>query len=159
MSYQYLLMGAQAAGYATSIWGTTQANKMLGIGAQLDKEALDLRMQQNTLASTEQAIANQERLREAVGLQAAIFAARGQQGGTGTAGALQTKTLTEFGREERARQLNLLFSNNNIKGQKAAIGMQVAGQKAQNWGGLMNAGLQGISFNRVLGKLNDKDKL
>ncbi len=155
MSYSYLLMGAEAAGFGMSLWGTSQANRMIGMGANLDKQALDLRMQQNTLASTEAAIANQERLRETIGLQAVMFAARGQRGGAGTAAALQNKSLIDFGREERARQLNLLFANQNIKGQKAQIGIAAAGQKAGNWGGLMTAGLQNLSFNSAIEKLQE----
>ncbi len=150
MSYSYLLMGAQAAGFGINLWGTSQANRMIGMGANLDKQALDLRMEQNTLASTEAAIANQERLRETIGLQAAMFAARGQRGGAGTAAAIQNKSLIDFGREERSRQMNLMFAQSNIKGQKAAIGMQAAGQKAQGWGGLLNTSLSSLNFNSLL---------
>ncbi len=150
MSYQYLLMGAQAAGFGINLWGTSQANRMIGMGANLDRQALDLRMQQNTLASTEQAIANQEQLREAIGLQAVMFAARGQRGGVGSAAAIQNKSLIDFGKEERSRQMNLMFAQSNIKAQKATIGMQAAGQKAQGWGGLLNTSLNSLNFNSLL---------
>lgn len=161
MSYPMLLVGAQTAGFALNIWQTSQANRMIGLGADLDRQSVNLRMQQESLMSSEQAVMNSEKLREVMATQATIFGARGQTPGIGSARAIQQASINAYGADERARQLNLNFRNNQLKAQKYLISIDAYNQKAANSAGLFNSALQGTSFNSLFGQANglSSDKL
>jgi hypothetical protein len=76
-------------------------------------------MQQTRLASTEQSLINTEQLRYNLSSQRALFAARGQNIGQGTAQRAGQASLKAFGREETARRLNLGYAELTNKGNRA----------------------------------------
>lgn len=157
MSYEMMLIGAQAAGIAQNIVATRQANRLSQLGTQLDLQALDLQMAQNTLASTEQAVMDQRRLRETLSLQNVLFGARGQDAGQGSARAAQFAAAQEHGRDERARELNLGFAQTGLKAKKAQLSIGGKAQKAANANKLMNDTFGSISFNSLLENKSLKD--
>jgi hypothetical protein len=149
-----LLIATQSAGYAINIWQSNQAAKMIKMGANLDRQQLDLRMQQETLASTETAIANTEQLRSTLASQATLFAARGQAGGQGSARSIQQSSIRAYGNDERARQLNLYFKKAQIQAQKSLVSIEAAGKRSNIAGGLLASSLNTLSFNSLFSEYN-----
>jgi len=179
----FMLLAAQAAGIGMSMYAERRAEKFARIGEKLDilgvqhqmqsanlqfenaQRQLDTRMQEEQLAFSQQALFDTERLREVMATQRAIFSARGQMPGVGSAGAITNKSLNAFGADERARNLSKLFAENKIKSGKSLLKLQQGNfnlesiskmsgikmgrtaRKAQSGANLMMRGMNMFSFN------------
>ena len=132
MSFNFLLMGAQAAGIGIDMYAKHKQERAARRGAEIDKKEIDLQMQQEQLASTEQSVLNVERLREALASQRAIFAARGQASGQGTPVSLTQNQLSTFNQDEQARQLSLSFRKYQGDAQKRLLNIGLSAQKVAN---------------------------
>lgn len=159
MSFPMMLMAAQAAGQAVNIWQTSQASRTVGLGVSLDRQQLDLRMQQETLLSTERALQNSEQLRNVLSSQAAIMGARGQMPGVGSAQAIQQGALKEYGADERVRKMNLSFKKSQLEAQKLFTSLEAGGKKAALGYSIGEKSIQQLNFNTLfsgINKLNQK---
>lgn len=153
MSYQMMLIAAQSAGIATNIWKTSQASKLAGVGADLDRRAIDLQMQQNALVSTQQAISNAQNFRDVIAAQNVQFATRGQTGGS--AASLQNDSVREFNKDERTRKLNLDIKNAQSAREKSKISTEASNAKGKIWGNLLKSSFDKLDLNTFKGnKLN-----
>jgi hypothetical protein len=112
-------IGAEQASIDQTIQGLNTSASYVNMGADVDQQMLDLQMQQSRLATTEKALYNNENLRQTLSSQRALFAARGQNIGQGTARTAGTLAEHAHGREETARRLNQSFNELTIKGHKA----------------------------------------
>ncbi len=149
-----MLLAVQASGLALNMWQTSQASKMVGLGASLDRQQLDLRMQQETLLSTEQALQNSEQLRSVLSSQAAIMGARGQMPGVGSAQAIQQGALKEYGADERVRKMNLSFKKSQLEAQKLFTSLEAGGNKANLGYSLGEKSLEQLNFNTLFSGTN-----
>jgi hypothetical protein len=152
LQLEYMLMGAQAAGLITNIYGMSEANKMNKLGTQLDQQALGLQMEQERLASTEQALANTENLRSILSTQRALMASRNQMPGVGSAGASEQKAIRNYNADESARNLNMVFRQAHLTGQSRLLDIKRFGAKAERGAALAAGSFNNISFNTLLGK-------
>jgi hypothetical protein len=181
----YMLMASQAAGIGMNMYAQRRAEKMTRLGEKLDlmglqnqlqtgamqfetaQLQLDTRMKEEQLAFTQQALFDTERLREVMATQRALFSARGQMPGVGSAGAISNKSVNAFNADERARDLSQLFAKNRLNNQKSLLKLQKsafdtdirskmvginvgrAGRKAQAGANLMMQGFNMFSFNSM----------
>lgn len=159
MSFAFLLMGAQAAGYGIDLYAKRQQQKMAGRGAELDKRQLDLQFQQEQLASTEAAYMNAERLREALASQRALFAARGQSSSQGTPLTLTAGQIGAFNADENARQISMSFRKHQLDAQKRLINIGLHTQKFSNKLDSAMKGINLLNFNGMMGGNASPNKL
>ncbi len=180
-----MLMASQAAGIGMNMYSQRRAEKMARIGEKLDlmglqnqlqtgamqfetaQLQLDTRMKEEQLAFTQQALFDTERLKEVMATQRALFSARGQMPGVGTAAAISNKSLSAFSADERTRNLSQLFRKNQLNNQKSLLKIQKsafdtqirsnmagvkvgqAARKAQMGSNLMMQGINMFSFNAM----------
>ena len=98
-----LLLASQAAGLATNLWATKRANQFDALGTKMQQRELDMRMQQEQLASSQESLMGMEKLRDVMSSQRAIFAARGQTGG-GSNYFVGQNSVRAFNEDENARK-------------------------------------------------------
>jgi hypothetical protein len=110
---EYSAYEQEALNINEQVYGNTEA----AIG--VERNLLGLRMEQEALAYTEQSIQASEELRSVLSSQRAIFGARNQDAGQGSARAHAQSSLSAFGKDERARAISQNFRNLMIKGQAA----------------------------------------
>lgn len=140
-------MGAQAAGIVTSIYSKKQQYKTQARAQQLEEAQIDLRMKQEQLAFEEQGLASVENLREVMASTQALFAAQGRTPGIGTTAAIERRSTTAFGRDERARELSKGFREHYYSSQKAVSRMTLASEKKKNKADRVSSVLNMINFN------------
>jgi hypothetical protein len=150
MSLLYLLMGAQAGGNLVDMFSTSSQIKMARRAAEMEGQQLDLRMQQERLASTERSVFQLEQLNETLASQRALMAARGGTPGVGSALALEQKSIQSFKRDEEARELSLGFMESQIKSQQVVGKMSAAGTAAQLGAGLMSRTFKQVPFSQMM---------
>ena len=131
MSYDMILLSAQACGLAANLWQTSRENKYDLQGTQQQQQQLELRMKQEQLASTQESMANIARLRDVMSTQRAIFAARGQSSNQGTGFFLGQKAIGAFNADEEARELSLGFRQYYNKATQQLMGLEYGGRKTK----------------------------
>lgn len=146
-----IFLAAAASGIAVNLYGNAQSNRAMKAGGRADKAQLDLQMEQDSLASVEQSLFNTEQLREVMSSQRAIFGARGQMPGTGSALAIEQKSLRGYGADERARELSTNFRKTQLLGRKSLVDIQRFGEKAKMGAQLASQGMNMISTNAISG--------
>lgn len=154
MAFPYLLLAAQAAGVASSIYGNEQQNRIGKYGARLDQQSMQLRMEQETLAATQETLQDLTNLRETLASQRAIFAARGQNPGQGTAKAIENKSISAFGAEQQARDINKTFRKSYLESMGRLKRVESEGLRAARGVQLLGQSLNMVDFGSLYGGMN-----
>ncbi len=138
MSLPMMLLAAQAAGYATSLYARKQQERISRRGDEIDRQQLQLQMAQEQLAGTEQAYYSTEKLRDVMATQRALYASRGQQSGQGSAFMVGQASQRSYNAEENARQISMSFRKHQIESMQRLVGLnrtaRNAGRQAKNMG-------------------------
>lgn len=141
-----LLLASQAAGLATNLWATKRANQLDILGTKMQQRELDMRMQQEQLASSQESLMGMEKLRDVMSSQRAIFAARGQTGG-GSNYFIGQNSVRAFNEDENARKLSLGFKQYYNKATQNLLGLESEGRKSARNFKAAAKGLNMMSFN------------
>ena len=118
-----LLLAAQAAGMIFDAYGTGQQIKMGRMGADLEKASINTNIQMNAAAAANQSVYAMQNLRQVMGSQAAIFAARGTRGNAGSAFSFNQESVSKFGSDEQARRMNQLSREAELRANMVLTGM------------------------------------
>jgi hypothetical protein len=156
MALPFILFAAQAAGFAVNLWGKKKQERYTNMGAEIERNELNLQLQREQLASTEEAIANTERLAEVMATQRAIFASRGVQSGQGSARALATKTIGVYNADERARQLSMGFRKHQIESTQRISKINQSARRAERKTASFMEGINLMNFNTAFGDMLNK---
>ena len=159
MSLAYILLAAQAAGYATSIYGQKKAERYTRLGEELDKQERQLQMQQEQLAGQEQSLYSSEKLRDVMASQRALAPARGVQSGQGSNLALSEQAQRLHGADERARQLSMSFRKHQLDSYNRLYSLNSAGRNVKRRADRFVQGMNLLSYNPLTEKLFDNIKL
>jgi len=131
MSLDMMLLAAQAGGYASSLYARKQQERIARKGDEMDRQQLQLQLQQEQLASTEQSFYNTEKLRDVMATQRALFAARGQQAGQGSNFMIGQASQRAYNAEESARQLSMSFRKHQLESKQRLIGLNRTARNAE----------------------------
>ena len=156
MSLAYMLLAAQAAGYAASIYGRKQQERYTRMGENLDRQERELQMQQESIASSEQSLYSSEKLRDVLASQRAIAASRGVQAGQGSNLAISEQSKRLQGADERARQLSQSFRKHQMESYNRLHSLNQAGRNVKRRADRFSQGINLLSFNPLTEKLFDE---
>ncbi len=131
MAFQFLLFAAQAAGVGLDMYQRRKQEQFANMGADIESKELGLQMEREALASSEEALANTERLREVMATQRAIYGARGQQAAQGTSAAIGQRNIRVFNADERARQLSMGYRKHQLESQQRLLGINKAARREE----------------------------
>ena len=110
-----LLLGAQAAGVVMDYVGTQQQIEMGRVGAKLEQASIGANLSMTRLQAEQASTAAMENLRQTIGSQIAIFAARGVRSGAGSAATITANTVGNASADERTRRMNLLAKEAELR--------------------------------------------
>ncbi len=112
---QFALLAMQAAGMVTD-WYATQQEKAMGrMGESLTQAAINSSIATSRAQAEDQSLIAMQKLRQTIGSQIAIQTARGTQAGVGSSLSIMKSSETSFNEDERARRMNLLANENNLR--------------------------------------------
>jgi hypothetical protein len=154
MSLPIILLAAQAAGIATDLYSTRQAQKNLRRGQELEAAQTEKNLEQLRLQNTEVALQDLDKLRKNLSTQRAIAGARGQMSGVGSARAASLASERAFTSDERARELSLRFKTFDINQDLTASKLANKAQRKQLNQGFFTRSFQQLSSNQLLNGLN-----
>jgi len=131
----YLLLAMQAAGMVTDYFGAKNQDEMMKMGMKLQQAGIEANIYQSRLESQEASLASIKQLRQTMGSQLAIMAARGTSSAGGSALSFLNESIGNFNADERIRKLNLLGRENQLRANSAISRLQYSSDSSKLWQG------------------------
>lgn len=131
MSIDAFLVSMQAAGAISDIYSTSQQVKIGRAGTQIELAQLNTRLEEERTSAAMRSLDAMQQLRMTLASQRAIFAARGQAGGAGSALAISSKSVNAYEADERVRRMNLLTKQSILRAAGALTGMHQLSSETQ----------------------------
>lgn len=131
----YLLLAMQAAGMVVDYFGTRQQDQLMKQGMKIQQAGFETDLAQTRLASQNDSLAAMKQLRQNLGSQIAVMAARGTNPGAGSAFSILNESQGNFNADETIRKMNLLGKENQLRGQSALSKLQYSGDSSKLWQG------------------------
>ncbi len=130
-----LLLAMQAAGMIVDYYGVKNQQEMADMGAKLQQAGIDASIQQTRLETEDASLSALKNLRQTMGSQLAIFAARGTNPAAGSALSMVQSSIGTNNADERMRRLNLLGKENQLKGGGVISKLNQQSNNAALWQG------------------------
>jgi hypothetical protein len=130
-----LLLAMQAAGMITDYMGVKNQQGLMSQGAQVEQAGIDAEIEQTKLETADASLQGLTQLRQNIGSQMAVFAARGTSTSAGNAFQIINNTVGNFNADERIRRINQLGKMNELKAGKTISILNQAGGSSKLWQG------------------------
>lgn len=150
-SQKAMLNAAQIFGYAGNLFSAATQASALKAGTKIDQAAIGVRLKQETLQLSQQSVEASKNLESILASQRALFAARGQNAGQGTAKALSNKSIQAFNQEESNRALTKDYNVYRARAEQTLLKAKGAGATANIYNDLANNVFKNTSFNDLFG--------
>jgi hypothetical protein len=131
----YLLLAMQAAGMITDYFGTKNQAEMMGLGMELKNAELDTNLEENRLETENASLEGLKDLRQTLGSQIAVMAARGTSTAGGSAASLLNESQGNFNSDEQIRRLNSMGRENQLRAGAAISRLQNSSSVSKLWQG------------------------
>lgn len=123
------LLSMQAAGLVSSVFGARSQDKYIQLGRKLEQEQYTTNLKALRLESAEASLSEMKQLRQNIGTQIAVQAARGNRGGSSIAGI--NKSSANFNSDERTRRMNLLAKESELRANHVLSGLHTLQSESQ----------------------------
>ncbi len=143
------LMAFQASGQAVSIISNLLGNSAQKKAMELEQKEIAVRMQEETLKTTEASYLATKEMRKTLAAQAVIAGARGSATGAGSQLALLNDSWRAFEEDESIRDLNLNSTLYGLKGKQAASRINSSNQSAATFGKISSGLFSQLSTNSL----------
>lgn len=127
------LLALQASGMVIDYFGTQRQNAMAQRGAALEQAGINANIALSRVSAEDQSLQAMKQLRQNLGTQAAMFAARGIRSGAGNAALITNESISNFNADERMRKINQLSNEAKLKAGIAMSKMDQASYENKNW--------------------------
>lgn len=133
-----IMLAAQAAGMIMDYIGTRAQNEAAAEAARLQQEAIQTSIATTRLQTEDESLRALVQLRQNLGTQAAIMAARGVRSGTGVGVLAMNESQSNFNADERMRRMNQLMNEKRLKAGMDISKMQQKTFENNNWNSFTN---------------------
>lgn len=130
-----LLLAMQAAGMVTDYMGARHQAQLMNMGMKVQQAGFEANLEQTRLESADASLQAMKSLRQNLGTQIAVFAARGTSTSAGSAASILNESIGNFNADERVRRLNLLGKENQLRGSMVMTNLQNTSDVSKLWQG------------------------
>ncbi len=141
------LYALQASGMVVDYFGKQDQIRMSRIGAQIEQAGINSNIASSRLESEEGSLQSMRQLRQNLGTQAAMLAARGVRAGAGTAALFGNESIGNFNADERIRKINQLGNEANLRAGKLMSQFHEKTYENKTWNEFKNSIVDKISTN------------
>lgn len=124
------LLSMQAAGMITSLWENKSKSQQIQQGRALEKAAIDANLESLNYEAAQQSVDSIRQLRQNVGAQIVMQAARGNASTETTVG-LSNSSVHAFNQDEQTRRMNLLAKEANLRASNVLSGLHTLQSETQ----------------------------
>lgn len=111
------LLALQASGMVVDWLGKNEQVRLGKLGNQVEQAGINANIQTSRLASEDASLQAMKQLRQNLGTQAAMYAARGIRSGTPTTAITSAESVGNFNADERIRKINQVGREAGYKAQ------------------------------------------
>lgn len=148
------LLSMQAAGLVTSWFGKQSQQKTIQLGRKLEQEQFTTNMAAIKLQSAESSLDEMKLVRQNIGSQIAVNAARGNRN---TFGGIN-ETTRNFENDERKRRMNLMAKESELRAGNILSGLHTAEAESQLGQSLLKDFLNTLPVSSAFDSLVNKKK-
>lgn len=148
------LLSMQAAGLVSSIFGAKSQQKFIRQGRQLEQGQYETNLAAIKLQSAEASLDEMKQLRQNIGTQIAVQAAKGNRGGSSYAGIRQS--VGNFDSDERTRRMNLLAKESELRANHVLSGLHSLQAETELGQSLTKTFLNTVQTSTLLGQYGTK---
>lgn len=142
-----LLLAMQAAGMITDLIGTRNQANLMNLGMKVQQAGIEANIEQNKLETADASLQAMKQLRQSLGTQIAVYAARGTSTAAGSAATTLNESFTNFNADERMRRLNALGKETGMRGQGLISRLQNSADINNLWKGFATRTFNRFSTN------------
>lgn len=125
------MLAMQASGAFAEISGAQTAKGVLREGRKLEHAGIEANMELARAQSAEESANALHALRQTLGSQIAVQAARGTASGAGSALFIQQESIGEYSKGERARRMKLLAQQAGLRASDVMSGLELYKSETQ----------------------------
>jgi hypothetical protein len=125
------LLSMQAAGVVVSMWSKHSADKQIQQGRAIEKAGIEMNMAANNYEFQETSLASMQELRQNLGTQAVMQAARGVSTGTESSVGQAQKSISSQKGEQEARRMRLLAREAELRASNVLSGLHTMQSETQ----------------------------
>lgn len=126
-----ILLGMQAAGMIVDYTQTRRQQGLIQAGREIEQAQYEANLEALRAQSAQQSLSAMQQLRQNIGTQIAVQAARGTSSAAGTAVSLRTASQQAFSEDERVRRMNLLAKEADLRAGNALSGLHALSSETQ----------------------------
>ena len=126
-----LLLGMQAAGMVVDYSSTRRQQGLIRLGKQVEDAQYQANLESLRAEAEQSSLAAMKQLRQNIGTQIAVQAARGTSPAAGTAVTLRQESMSAFAEDERTRRMNLLAKEADLRASNVLSGLHALSSETQ----------------------------
>lgn len=152
-----ILLGMQAAGMVIDYTQTRRQQGLVKAGREIEQAQYEANLEALRAQSAQESLASMQQLRQNIGTQIAVQAARGTSSAGGTAVSLRTASQSAFQQDEQTRRMNLLAKEADLRASNVLSGLHATASETQLGQAMTGRFLNMIPLSSLVGGLK-KDK-
>jgi hypothetical protein len=126
-----ILLGMQAAGMIVDYAQTRRQQGLIQAGREIEQAQYEANLEALRAQFGQESLSAMQQLRQNIGTQIAVQAARGTSSAAGTALNLRTASQSAFQQDERTRRMNLLAKEADLRAGNALTGLHATASETQ----------------------------
>ena len=151
------LLAFQAAGMVIDYRNTRSQQKLIHQGRQLEQASIETNLEAVRLESSQASLAEMKELRQNLGTQIAMQAARGNAPGAGSSITMQAAAVGAFNTDERTRRMNLLAKEANLRASKILSGLHSLQSETQLGQALTSRFIKSVPVSAAFDKFGETE--
>jgi hypothetical protein len=126
-----ILLGMQAAGMIVDYTQTRRQQGLIQAGREIEQAQYEANLESLRAQTEQESLFAMKQLRQNIGTQIAVQAARGTSSAGGTASTLRQTSMAAFSEDERVRRMNQLAKEADLRAGNVLSGLHALSSQTQ----------------------------
>ncbi len=148
-----ILLGMQAAGMIIDYTQTRRQQGLIQAGREIEQAQYEANLEALRAQTAQESLASMQQLRQNIGTQIAVQAARGTSSAAGTAVSLRQSSMQAYSQDEQVRRMNQLAKEADLRAGNVLSGLHALSSQTQLGQAMQQRFLNMIPLSSLVGGL------
>jgi hypothetical protein len=153
-----ILLGMQAAGMIVDYTQTRRQQGLIQAGREIEQAQYEANLESLRAQTEQESLFAMKQLRQNIGTQIAVQAARGTSSAGGTASTLRQTSMAAFSEDERVRRMNQLAKEADLRAGNVLSGLHALSSQTQLGQAMQQRFINLIPISSLTAGLGKKEK-
>ena len=153
-----ILLGMQAAGMIVDYTQTRRQQGLIQAGREIEQAQYEANLESLRTQTEQESLFAMKQLRQNIGTQIAVQAARGTSSAGGTASTLRQTSMAAFSEDERVRRMNQLAKEADLRAGNVLSGLHALSSQTQLGQAMQQRFINLIPISKMLYESSKKEK-